>query len=179
MGSRRLRGDRRRAVRSAPDRTAPVRGSARTLAAPETPQRETSLLILFCKGESESYAANSRNLVRDRRHNITGLLATLCNGGGAAPRIGGTHMKAMTPAVALVLAVSVSAGPALADDNGTAGQQGDCMGDALAWGGHYIFRPDRNLQIGDCLWEHPAQISGACRSHLGPPKKPAPRNQRL
>jgi hypothetical protein len=62
-------------------------------------------------------------------------------------------MKVMTPAVALVLAVSVSAGPAFANDNGTAEQQGDCMGDALAWCGQYIFAPDRNLKIGDCLWE--------------------------
>jgi hypothetical protein len=59
------------------------------------------------------------------------------------------------------------------------------MGDALAWCGQYIFAPDRNLKIGDCLWEHRAQISGACRSHLLPPnshllppKKPAPSSER-
>jgi hypothetical protein len=77
-------------------------------------------------------------------------------------------------AVALVLAASASAGPGRADDNGTAEQQQDCIGDALVWCGHHIFAPDRNLKIGDCLWEQRAQISVACRSHLRPPKKPTP-----
>jgi hypothetical protein len=88
-----------------------------------------------------------------------------------------TNAKPIT-AEATTASTAVSAGPALADDNGTPVQQGDCMGDALAWCGQYIFAPDRNLKIGDCLWEHRAQISGACRLHLLPPKKPGPSSER-
>jgi hypothetical protein len=84
-------------------------------------------------------------------------------------------MTAKMLAIALVLAASASARPALADDAGTAEQQRDCMGDALTYCGQYIFAPDRNVQIGDCLWRYRAQISRECRSHLRPPKKPPPR----
>jgi hypothetical protein len=53
------------------------------------------------------------------------------------------NTKAMMFAATSVL--PASAGSALADDKGTAEQQQDCMGDALAWCGEYVFAPDRNL----------------------------------
>lgn len=81
-------------------------------------------------------------------------------------------------AIAVALVLAASARMVLADDNGTVEQQQDCMGDALVWCGQWVFAPDRNLKIGDCLWEHRVQISGACRSHLRPPKKPVPTGER-
>ncbi len=84
-------------------------------------------------------------------------------------------MKVMKLAVALLLAASASAGSALAEDNGTAEEQRDCTGDAMTYCGQYIFAPDRNTRIGNCLWAYRAHISAACRAHLRPPKKPPQR----
>ena len=75
-----------------------------------------------------------------------------------------------TLAAALLLAAS---SPAVAD--GRADQEQDCINDALTWCGQHVFAPDRDLKIGDCLWEHRTQISRACRSHLRPPKRPPPK----
>jgi hypothetical protein len=89
--------------------------------------------------------------------------------------------------VALVLAASAAARPALADDNGTPEEQRDCTGDAMIHCGPFLFAPDRNVQIGNCLWLHRAEISKECRAHLRPPpplplpspapppRRPAPR----
>jgi hypothetical protein len=78
-------------------------------------------------------------------------------------------MKTKMLLVAFVLVTSASAGRAFADDNGTAEQQRDCMSDALTYCIQYIFAPDRDAQIGGCLWQHRAQISKACYSHLRSP----------
>ena len=78
-------------------------------------------------------------------------------------------MKAMMLAAALLLAASV----VLAEDE-RAEQARDCTNDALTWCSQYIFAPDRDEQIGYCLWLHRTQISKACRSHLRLPKKPPP-----
>ncbi len=75
-------------------------------------------------------------------------------------------MKKMLAAV-LLLAASA---PAIADER--ADQERDCIGDALTWCGQHVFAPDRDLKIGDCLWERRTQISRACRSHLRQPKRP-------
>jgi hypothetical protein len=80
--------------------------------------------------------------------------------------------------IVLVLAASVSPGPtlapALADENGTPEQQRDCTGDVMVHCGQFIFAPDRNVQIGGCLWQHRAEISKECRAHLRPPAPPPP-----
>jgi hypothetical protein len=90
-------------------------------------------------------------------------------------RIGrGNYMKATMLAAALLLAASASVEPALGDQD-RAEQERDCTNDALTWCSQYIFAPDRDEQIGYCLWEHRTQISRACRSHLRPPKRPLPR----
>lgn len=74
-------------------------------------------------------------------------------------------------AVGLGLAALVSASAVRADENGTAEQQRDCMNDAMTWCSQYIFVPDRNTRIGNCLWQRRAQISRACYAHLRPPRK--------
>jgi hypothetical protein len=78
----------------------------------------------------------------------------------------------------LVLAASASPGPVLAqvhaDDNGTPEQQRDCTGDAMVHCGPFLFAPDRNVQIGNCLWLHRTEISKECRAHLRPPLPPPP-----
>jgi hypothetical protein len=82
-------------------------------------------------------------------------------------------MKAMILRVALILVVSAAGRPAIADEQ--ADQERDCKDDALTWCGQYVFAPNRDQQIGYCLWEHRTQISSACRSHLRQPKRPPPR----
>jgi hypothetical protein len=74
-------------------------------------------------------------------------------------------------AMAVRLAAFVSACPAGAADNGTAEQQRDCVNDAMTWCSQFIFAPDRNTKIGDCLWQHRTQISRACYARLRPPRK--------
>jgi hypothetical protein len=91
-----------------------------------------------------------------------------CNGSA-----GVSYMRANGLAVVSFLIACASSGPAVADD--IAAQQRDCMIDALTWCSQWIFAPDRDLKIGDCLWQHRAQISRACYAHLRPPKKSAPR----
>jgi hypothetical protein len=82
-------------------------------------------------------------------------------------------MKAGMLAVALGLAVFGASGPMLAADNddGTPEQQRDCRGDAMTYCGQFIFAPDRNARIGECLWQRRAQVSRECRSHLRPPTR--------
>jgi hypothetical protein len=100
------------------------------------------------------------------------------SGHAAAADQGEVHMKVMMIAAAKMLAVTLclvafgSAGPALADDDdGTPEEQRDCRHDAMTYCSQYIFAPDRNKKIGDCLWQRRAQISRECRSHLRPPRK--------
>jgi hypothetical protein len=82
--------------------------------------------------------------------------------------------------IVLVLAASASAvvAQAHAEDNGTPEQQRDCMGDAMVHCGAFLFAPDRNVQIGNCLWLHRTEISKECRAHLRPPPPPSPPPQR-
>jgi hypothetical protein len=84
---------------------------------------------------------------------------------------GEAYMKAKTLTVALALAALASAGPALADDNGTAEEQRDCRRDAMTHCSQHIFAPDRNARIAACLWQRRAQISKVCASHLRAPKR--------
>jgi hypothetical protein len=75
---------------------------------------------------------------------------------------------------ALVVAGAACTISARADER--ADQQRDCTGDAMNFCSQFIFAPDRDLRIGSCLWEHRAQISPACRTHLHPPpRRSAPR----
>jgi hypothetical protein len=75
-------------------------------------------------------------------------------------------MSTNVPAAVLILTAFMSAGPALADDNGTADQQRDCSNDAMIDGNRYIFAPDRDAKIGLCLWHHRTLISQACQAQL-------------
>lgn len=80
-------------------------------------------------------------------------------------------MKTRLLAVALGLVTVASAGPALAEGNGTPEQRRDCTNDAMTYCSQHIFAPDRDARIGDCLWQHRMQISRECRAHLRPLRK--------
>lgn len=86
--------------------------------------------------------------------------------------IGEPVMNAVrTLLVTAAVAVGAPTVQALAEDNGTADEQRDCINDAMSFCSMYIFAPDRNERIGMCLWQHRYQISRACYGHLRAPSR--------
>jgi hypothetical protein len=84
------------------------------------------------------------------------LLGNLTDRGASSLQRVGKINESQDAWVGLVLAALTAARPALADER--ADQERDCTGDVLTWCGQYVFAPDRDEQIGYCLWEHRTQI---------------------